>query len=258
LNSARRIVVLLLALSGQAPAFASLADPFDTPVDTKVVDFGPSPYYRPGTDIHVRLSCFIYPDFMVKVYDEGQKGAEWMAIARIEKRKGPQCSKSHEPEEWVLDREKEWDGYFMGVKGNLVFFRAPDGIDGGMPFAIFNAKTRKKIFNDSFFYAGMWREKFEDSAFNDMRIKRIGDGQVVLRYLRVKGTLCGLHPEKASCWEPTRKKLGIKSPAKPVCIAYEGTGGTLVSAVAYPVEVALFPKPIRKNVDGPVRCWPVD
>ena len=45
----------------------------------------------------------------------------------------------------------------------------------------------------------------------------------------------------------------------PVCIACEDTRGRWwVSAVAYPVEVALFPKPVRKNFDGPVRCWPVD
>jgi hypothetical protein len=47
---------------------------------------------------------------MVKEYDEGEKGAEWVAIALIEKGKTPQCSKSHEPGEWVLDRRKDWDG----------------------------------------------------------------------------------------------------------------------------------------------------
>jgi len=249
LNLPGCIVVLLLMLSGQALVFAASADPFDTPVDKKVVDFGLSPYYLPGSDIHVRLSCFIYPAFMVKEYDEGQKGAEWIAVARIGKGKAPQCSKSHEQGEWVLD-QKEWDGYFMGVKGDMAFFRAADGIDGGMPFAIFDAKTRKKIFSDSF--------KFEDSPFNDIRVERTDDGQVVLRYLRVKGTFCDLYPEKVRCWEPTRKKLGIRSTAKPVCKGYEDTRARWGSAVAYPVEVVLFPKPVRKNVDGPVTCWPVD
>jgi len=41
LNLAGRILVLLFVLSGQALAFAASADPFDTPVDKKVVDFGP-------------------------------------------------------------------------------------------------------------------------------------------------------------------------------------------------------------------------
>ena len=34
-------------------------------------------------------------------------------------------------------------------------------------------------------------------------------------------------------------------------------GRRWVSAVAYPVEVVLFPKPIRRNVEGPVGCWPL-
>jgi hypothetical protein len=50
-----------------------------------------------------------------------------------------------------------------GSKGNLVFFSASDGTDGGMSFAIFDAKTRKRIFSDSFSYVSMWKEKFEDS-----------------------------------------------------------------------------------------------
>jgi hypothetical protein len=195
---------------------------------------------------------------MVKEYDEGQKGAAWIAIIHNEKGEAPPCSKSHERGEWVLDRQKEWDGYFMGVKGNLVFLRASDGTNGGMPFAIFDARTRKKIFGDVFFDAGMWNEKFEESPFNDMRIERTGDGQVVLTYLRVKGTSCDLHAEKMSCWEPIRRELGIRSTARPVCIAYDDTRGRWSSAVAYPVEVGLFPRPVRNNVEGPVRCWPVD
>src|SRR5262249_35157053 len=258
MNSAGRVVVLLLVLTGQPFVCGASADPFDTPVDTRVVDFGPSPYYAQGTDIHVRLSCFVYPTFMVKEYDEGQKGAEWIAMVLIEKGKAPRCSKSHERGEWVLNPQKEWDGYFMGVKGDLVFLRASDGTDGGMPFAIFDAKTRKKMFGDVFFYVGMWNEKFEHSPFNDMRIERTGDGQIALRYLRVRGTLCDLHEEGGSCWEPTRRHLGIRSTARPVCIAYDDIRGRWVSAVAYPVEVSLFPRPVRKNVDGPVRCWPVD
>jgi hypothetical protein len=258
MNSAGRIVVLLLVLTGHPPVFAASADPFDTPVDTRVVDFGPSPYYAPGTDIHVRLSCFVYPAFMVKEYDDGQKGAAWIAMVRIEKGTAPRCGTSHERGEWVLNPQKEWDGYFMGVKGHLVFLRASDGSDGGMPFAIFDARTRKKIFGDVFFDAGMWNQQFEESPFNDMRIERAGDGQIALRYLRVKGTSCDLHAEGVSCWEPTRRDLGIRSAARPVCIAYDGTRGHWVSAVAYPVEVALFPRPVRKNVEGPVRCWPVD
>ena len=257
LNSAKGVAVLLLVLSGSALTSAASTDPFDAPVEKKIVDFGPSPYYGPGTDIHVRLSCYIYPAFMVKQYDEGQKGAEWLAVAPMEKGAVPQCAKSHEPGEWVLDNEKEWHGYFKGVKGNLVFFVAADGADGGMPFAVFDPKTRRKIFEDSYFYAGMWNVKFKDSPFNDIRVQRTANGQVSLKYLRVVGTEYDLHTARAPSWGPLRKRLGIKTIQKPACLFYaKGSWGP--SVVAYPVEVSLFPKPVRKNIEGPVRCWSVD
>lgn len=256
MNPSRHFGVLLLVLSGPGFILAAPTDSFDAPVDKKVLDLGPSPYSL-GGNIHIHLSCYVYPTFIVKEYDEGQKGAEWLAIAQIGKGAVPQCSKSHAEGEWVIG-QKEWDGYFLGVTVNLIFLVAADGTDGGMPFVIFDAKTRKKIFEDSFFYRSMWNEQFEDSPFNDMRIERIADGKIVLKYLRVTGTLCDLHPAQVSCWEPTRKKLGIKNIQKPVCINYEDIHVWYVSAVAYPVEVSLSPKPVRKNIDGPVRCWPVD
>ncbi|HTD22764.1 MAG TPA: hypothetical protein VK738_08930 [Terriglobales bacterium] len=260
LNPIRQGAVLLLVLCG--PGFASIAsaDSFDTPLENKVVDFGPSPY-RPAENVRIKLSCSFYPTFMVKEYDEGEKGAEWLAIVPIEKGAAPECTKSHVQGERVIE-PNEWSGYFMGVKGNLVFFDAADGWDGGMPFVIYDARTRKKIFEDSYFYAGMWNEKvFEDSVFNNMRVEPAPDGWPILKYLRVVGTECDIHSNKKSCWEPIRKKLGVKTTQKPVCTGYEEIErihSWASSALAYPVEVSLFPKPTTKTIAGPVKCWPVD
>jgi hypothetical protein len=104
----------------------------------------------------------------------------------------------------------------------------------------------------------MWNQKVEDSPFNDLRVNYTPDGRVLLLYLRVVGTKCDLHRDAASCWEPTRKKLKIKDVRAPICTNYEDIKDWWTSAVAFPVEVSLFPKPTAKNIEGPLKCWPVD
>jgi hypothetical protein len=41
-------------------------------------------------------------------------------------------------------------GYFLGAKGSLAFFQAPDGFNGGMPFVVIDTASMKKLFDDSF------------------------------------------------------------------------------------------------------------
>jgi hypothetical protein len=62
---------------------------FDPPLKKKVVDYGASPYYEPRQNVRIRLTCFYYPKFVVKQYDEGQKGAEWLAILSVKEGKAP-------------------------------------------------------------------------------------------------------------------------------------------------------------------------
>src|SRR5215510_3228559 len=130
----RVLFLLLLSLPLPGPIFAqgstldstASADSFDEPLKKDVVDFGPSPYYAAG-DVRMKLSCYMYPTFMVKEYDERQKGAEWLAIVPIEKGVTRECTKSHVQGEQVFEKEAlepEWIGYFLGAKENLVFFDA--------------------------------------------------------------------------------------------------------------------------------------
>jgi hypothetical protein len=83
-------------VSAQESASRSVVsgDYFDIPMKKKVVDFGPSPYY-PGGNVRIKLSCYFYPSFMVKEYDEGQEGAEWLAIVSFEEGITPACTQSH-------------------------------------------------------------------------------------------------------------------------------------------------------------------
>ena len=255
LNPFGHIAVFLFALTVLAFPSVAQTDSFDAPLKKEVVDLGPSPYYR-RQDVRVKLSCYFYQTFMVKEYDEGQKGAEWQAILPIEKGAAPACTRSHAPGEKVI-QYPEWSGYFSGAKGNLVFFDASDGTNGGMPFAVYDARTATKIFEDSAYDSSMWNKKVGESPFNQLRIGTTRDGKVVLRYLRVVEAGCDLyHKEKAVCWEQVKKRLELKGTQAPVCSGY--TPDRWESAVAYPVEVFLFPTPARKTISGPVKCWPVD
>lgn len=241
--------------SGTVP---SAVGSFDTPLKKDVIDFGPSPYYlNPQNAPRIKLSCFYFPGFMVKEYDEGQKGAEWLAIVPAGKGGAAlSCTRSHAPDEMII----EWWGYFKAAKTNLVFFNAADGQDGGMPFGVFDSRTGKKIFEDVAYDSGFVNTRVEVSPFNSIRVNRAPDGSISLKYLRVEAFDCDLHlpTERSTCWEKIRMQAGLKTRQIPACSGYERIHSQYWSAVAYPVEVFLLPRPARRNIAGPVRCWPVD
>jgi len=221
------------------------------------VDNGLSPYGAPWQNRRNELSCYFYSTFMVKQYDEGEKGSEWMANAPVEGRTQPPCVLSHGAGEKVLTYP-EWSGYFLGAKGRLAFFREADGWDAGMAFAVYDSKTGTKVFEDSYHDTSIFNHKVASSPFNHIRIFEGKNGQFSLKYLRVVEANCDLHTEKPSCWESLRKKLELRSTEIPVCTGYKRISTRFESAVAYPVEVTLFPKPVVKTIAGPVRCWRVD
>jgi hypothetical protein len=245
-------LVAVLVITAGAPTLASpgLADSFDAPLKKKVVDFGLSPSNVPGSQtIRVKLSCYFYATFLVKEYDTGEKGAEWLAIVPTKKEVAPACTRSHQQGERIIEGT-EWSGYFKGAKGHLVFFRGDDGYNGGLPFAIYDSETGTKVFEDSVIL---------DSHFNQIRFNSTHGGKVSLRYMRVVQADCDLHKEKATCWDSVRKKFDLKNAQMPVCTGYKGIIGTDPgSAIAYHVEVFLSPQAAIKTTNGPAKCWPVD
>ena len=237
---------------------AAAAQGFD-PYKKQVVDYGVEKDF-PGNPHHDQLTCFYYHGLMVKqMTNQGIKGALFLSFLRFDHAR-PACVKEHLPAEKVL-RDPEWGVYFRGlVKGDLVFVDAEDGEDGGMPFAVYDSKTQKKIFEDNAYAVWMWNPKLRPrpSPFNDIRVRTTPDGNVVLTYLRVLGTECDIPNKGAECWPPLAQKLGLKTAAAPSCARWEENQTAGASAVAYPVETWLFPKPVTKTISGPVRCWPAD
>jgi hypothetical protein len=245
------IAVFLLVLPSVRMRPASPKDSFDVPLKKTVVNFSPSPYH-----VRNKLSCYLYSTFMVKEFDSGEKGAEWLAIVPTHSSAIPECSQTPATgERLVMDVRA---GYFLGAKGDLVFFRDADGTNRGMPFVIYDSKSGTKLFEDSYYDAVMMGNKADSSPFSRMRVKEGPDGQVSLLYSRVVEANCDLHLEKAACWRQVRQKLELKSTQAPVCTDYKTVTTRWESAVAYPVEVSLFPQPTTNTIDGPVKCWPVD
>jgi len=226
------------------------AQGFDDPVSKKVVDLGASPFYRPQQNRRVELRCYFYSRFFVKELDSGAKGADYLAI--VPSQGGmEECKVPRSPGEIRVD---DW-GYYGDAKGNFVFFVAADGTNGGLPFGVYEARRGKKLFEDSDALSYWITGRHERGALKV--IHSTSDG-ITIRYLRVVESECDLHLDADRCWKEVRAKYGIVATGPPRCSGYDEVHTSLVSSVAYPVEVTL-PAPAKVNpVEGQVYCWPVD
>jgi hypothetical protein len=251
-------------------AVTAHAASFDAPTFKKTVDLGPS-RSSPGT--RAKVTCYFFAHFMVKEVDSGEKGAERLAIVPA-KTKDHTCSRLREPGEKTINPD-EWSGYFKGVKGDLVFFDADDGWNGGLGFAVYDAKTVKKI--------------FDDVALGELAFPGPAGTQATIAYTRVVDGSCIIPKEQTTCWDKIRNQLKLENTSAPDCKAgYENSAQQLAkgrcqaqnadnsqclakeielarrqtndanSVIAYPVEVTLSSTPAIKPVAGNVRCWPAD
>jgi hypothetical protein len=227
-----------------------------------------------GPGARAKVTCYFFPTFMVKEVDMGEKGAEKLAIVATGKTRDHTCSRRRDQGEKEINSD-EWSGYFKGVKGDLVFFDADDGWNGGMGFAIYNAKTGKKV--------------FDDVAVGDLQLSTREDKAFRLAYTRVVQGECVIPKEQSACWNKIKQKLALENASAPDCKAgYEKSAQEMAkgrcqaqsadnaqclakelplartqaadspSVVSYPVEVSLDPSPAIKPATGNVSCWPAD
>ncbi len=260
----RWLAVLLLVSSSWAASF-------DKPVRTRTVDLGAS-QFSSGVRAHVR--CYYFSSFMVKEVDLGEKGASRLAIVPAGKAKLPRCTQAKDKTENVIDPD-EWSGYFKGVKGDYVFFDADDGVNGGMGFAVYDARSGRKIFSDT--------------AHGALSLLARADHELVVMYERLVEAECVIQPGHSECWEQIRKDLGLENAGPPDCKSgYEKSAQSLArgrcqaqnannaecmekeialarkqteespSVIAYPAEVVLGGKPAVRPVGTEVRCWAAD
>lgn len=269
-----RFLFSILALSSLA-----FAGTFDKPSSKRVVDLGPSrsnPSGRNAKDqVRAKVTCYYFSGFMVKEVDMGEKGAERLAIVPVRKNELHTCSRLLDPGEREINSD-DWSGYFMGVKGRLVFFSADDGWNGGTGFAVFDAKTGRKIFDD----VALGNLEFSDAA----------GSATSLHYTRVVDGGCIIPKEQSACWDKIKNQLALDSASMPDCKSgYEKSAQDLAkgrcqaqnadnpqclakeislarqqsndanSVIAYPVEVTLLGAGASiKSTGGELRCWPSD
>lgn len=263
-----RLLLSLLALASMC-----CADSFDKPLSKKVVDLGRSPYIL-NPESHAKVTCYFFSGFMVKEVDLGQKGADRLSIVPTAKGAPLTCSRAKSKLEKVIDH-KEWSGYFKGAKNGLVFFNADDGWNGGIPFAVYDAKSATKI--------------FEDSADGSIEFSTSPDQQLSMHYSRVLDAECIVSKENAGCWESVKQKIGFgdypmpdcekayeemfqrlakerceaQNPREPDCLNKElklvrEQWSDASSIISYPVVVTLDTSPVIKPVAGALKCWPAD
>lgn len=149
-----------------------------------------------------------------------------------------------------------WAGWFFaGAKGDLLFFEG--NRPGGVDFGIYDFRSGKRVFSDSA-YEDSWDEKVQFAPFDSWRIITAQDGTIGLKYLRLEYLDCDLHRPKLKvrCWEKVKKRIGLQDFKAPSCSDYEHIHGWASSVIAYPVEVALLPRPTKRIIPGPVECWP--
>ena len=130
---------------------AGLAESFDKPLSKTVLDLGRSTYLMGSDNRHVTVTCWYYNHFMVKEQnDPGVKGAELIALASVQPDAFPNacrpCSlvKKSSPSGAKSTRNLSWNGYFAGVKHDLIFLEWPDGDDNsGIPFTAFRPMRKR-------------------------------------------------------------------------------------------------------------------
>ena len=228
---------------------SAFAETPDKPLRTTVVDLGLSPDQAHKDNLHIKLSCYYYPNFMVKQLDDaGSQGALWFALVPSRLGHVPACVQTHGSEEIVF--AQDWCGYFGGVKRDLVLLNACDGFGGGFGFGVFDSVTGTKVFEDLV--------SIKKNRGGIDFVPSSGE-QMILRYRRVVIGDCSVPKDGGVCWNKFRKQPGLKAAPMPKCSDYEGTdAGVSSSVIAYPVEVLLFPKPAIKALANPVECWPAD
>lgn len=235
------VFVMFFAASG-----ASTADFFDKPIDKKVIALAADPA---NPSAKPKRSCFTYPGYVVKEIDLGEKGADELSIAPI---KASACTPKIAGE--VIIKSDDWAGYFLGAKATFAFFNSDDGLNGGLPFAVFSAQTGKKLFEDS----------RKGDAFEFVGLVH---NVLVMRYRRVWLAPCSLMADGKSCWKTIVADTSLTRAVQPDCSKlyrdemartpkFANEIPRTNSVIAYNVEARYANGKLRlMPLPGPVACW---
>lgn len=216
------------------------------------------------------LSCFYYPDMMIKQVDMGEVGAERISVTPVAAgATPPACVRDQAKNELALGEQEGWEGYYLGNKDDYLVLTSADGSDGGEAFGVFT-RAGAKLFMDS-------SEKMTLvellPASPHAGSSPIHDKLLHLRYTRVFRADCSVFEKGAACWRQIQKATGLAEPLPPTCNRVYAEEQKRLPAnqrkqfisdptvVGYPVEVTLD----GKGIVSPLRptgkltgCWPAE
>jgi hypothetical protein len=242
-SPAKAIVsVAVIVLGTIVFSSATWAEGFDKPVRQTILDLGPSPNQLDFPNLHVHLSCYYYPSFMLKqLEDDGNKGALRVSVLRVQESQAPTCARPLGVTEKELPLRCE---YYEGVKSEFIFLIDCDGDGEGRYFEVFQASNLTSLLWDSL-------------RFNTLpRFGRTADGRLTMRYEQIFFADCSLMEHSGECWKKIKSKIGLSTAVMPKCRGY--VDPKILedhSLIGYPVEVVLLPKPVTKTLPGPVHCF---
>lgn len=237
--------LIIILFYGHAEA-REMQTVFDKPIKKQIIPL-PNPN---NPDRIAKVSCFYYPQFMVKEVDMGEKGAAKLSITPLSASKALDCKENNLEEIEI----KDWFGYFSGVKGGYVFFDSDDGYDGGVPFAVFSGKDGRKLFDDS-----------SDNGAKALRHTTVSKNGLTFRYHRVFVTSCSLYRNN-TCWDLIKKETGITGSAPNCDKAYELEKEKMPeyakeieeykSVIGYEAKITYKDGNLNiSSVPGKVSCW---
>jgi hypothetical protein len=217
---------------------------------------------QPGQpDQRLTIHCVTYPGFMVREIDaDDYIGSIGISVIPVTASAPATCRVAKSPEA----RELRADGPlgFVGAAGRFLLLIWADGGNGGTAFAVFDAASARKLYEDAVRDGLNGFSRFSSGP---------GDDTLDLRYERFSNVPCSLAAGDTTCWSRFARQAKLpaeiarRGPPTAACAAayakrnLRGKDLTDPSVVSYPVVMILGVASRAKVVSrGELSCWPSD
>jgi hypothetical protein len=246
---------------------AEASNLFDKPLREQHLTLPPNPT-DPNPQAHPRVSCYYYPDFMVKQVDlEWIKGARQLSVIRTQKgQPAAVCQRENIDSENVIT---DWSGRFMGVRQGYAFFSGADGSNYGVPFAVYDGETQEKIFFD---VAHPLLSVEPILPPRDPELQSLDYRGLLLKYRKVYVAPCSMRGDADHCWAVIKQITGLTQAKPPRCDSAYGAEGkgappeqldgiaSDLSVITYIVEVVIDEQGVTRVTpkSSVLECYPAE
>lgn len=246
---------------------AETSNLFDKPLREQHLTLPPNAA-DPNAGAHPEVSCYYYPDLMVKEVDlEGLEGADQLSMVTLRKGQAePVCRRENIDGESVI---QDWGGSFWGVRLGYVFFAGVDGANGGEPFAVYDRTGDRKIFSD---VAAPLLSVKPLLPPRDPELRPWYYRPLTLTYRKVYVAPCSMRSDTTHCWAVIKQATGLATAKAPDCDTAYGAEEKGLSAelradlrsdpsvIAYVVEAVIDDQGVARITPQPpaLKCFPAE